>query len=227
MRIPFRRYWDLLAKYIQPQKNRFILLMILLLTSIVLQVVNPQIMRFFIDATQTTKEYRDLAIAAIVFITIAMIQQIVSVGATYVGENVAWIATNSLRAELARHCLFLDMSYHNNMSPGELIERIDGDVAELSAGGAWDRIISIHHIQHAATVDVYCLFLHDHIHPDERRVHPGGQHATLGPEGQYDKPGGMYQRLHGRCGAQTSQGPGLRRDGQKLGLNPPAEDGVP
>ncbi len=37
-----------------------------------------------------------------------------------------------LREEMARHCLDLDMSYHNNVSPGELIERIDGDVAELS-----------------------------------------------------------------------------------------------
>jgi ABC-type multidrug transport system fused ATPase/permease subunit len=49
-----------------------------------------------------------------------------------VGENVAWTATNNLRAELARHCLNLDMSFHNDISPGELIERVDGDVAELS-----------------------------------------------------------------------------------------------
>jgi len=132
MKIPFQRYWDLLAKYIQPQKKRFYLLTGLLLSSIALQIINPQIMRYFIDATQTTKEHQILAMAAFAFIAIAMIQQIVSVSATYVGENVAWIATNSLRAELARHCLYLDMSYHNNMSPGELIERIDGDVSELS-----------------------------------------------------------------------------------------------
>lgn len=132
MKIPFQRYWDLLAKYIQPQKKRFYLLSVLLLSSIALQIINPQIMRYFIDATQTTKETRILAMAAIAFIAIAMIQQVVSVSATYVGENVAWTATNALRAELARHCLYLDMSYHNNMSPGELIERIDGDVAELS-----------------------------------------------------------------------------------------------
>ena len=63
---------------------------------------------------------------------IAILQQVVGVSATYLGENVAWTATNALRAEMARHCLNLDMSYHNNVSPGELIERIDGDVAELS-----------------------------------------------------------------------------------------------
>jgi ATP-binding cassette subfamily B protein len=61
-----------------------------------------------------------------------VVQQVVSVSATYVGENVAWTATNNLRAALAYHCLHLDMGFHSDTSPGELIERIDGDVAELS-----------------------------------------------------------------------------------------------
>ncbi len=132
MNIPFQRYWDLLARYIQPQKNRFILLTILLLSSIGLQIINPQIMRYFIDTAMAGEAVRLLAWAAFAFIGIALIQQIVGVSATYVGENVAWTATNALRAELARHCLTLDMSFHNNSSPGELIERIDGDVTELS-----------------------------------------------------------------------------------------------
>lgn len=132
MKIPFQQHWDLLSKYIQPQKKRFILLTTLLLSSIGMQLINPQIMRYFIDTTQTSKETQALIIAALAFIIIALIQQVVGVSATYVGENVAWTATNSLRAEMAEHCLNLDMSYHNNVSPGELIERIDGDVAELS-----------------------------------------------------------------------------------------------
>jgi ATP-binding cassette, subfamily B, bacterial len=132
LNIPFSRYWDLLSRYIQPQKGRFISLVALLFTSIALQVVNPQIMSFFIDTTQTTKESRLLIIAATAFISIALIQQAVGVGATYTGEYVAWIATNELRAEMAEHCLHLDMRQHNDMSPGELIERIDGDVTELS-----------------------------------------------------------------------------------------------
>ena len=132
MKIPFQQYWDLLAKYITPQKRRFFLLTVLLLSSISMQVINPQIMRFFIDTTQTSVDTRPLLIAAIAFITISLIQQVVGVSATYLGENVAWTATNALRVDMARHCLNLDMSYHNNVSPGELIERIDGDVAELS-----------------------------------------------------------------------------------------------
>lgn len=132
MKIPFQQYWDLLAKYIRPQRARFILLAGLLLGSIGLQLINPQIMRFFIDTTQTHTEQRALILAALAFIGVALLQQVVGVSTTYVGENVAWTATNALRAEMAGHCLNLDMSYHNNVSPGELIERIDGDVAELS-----------------------------------------------------------------------------------------------
>jgi ATP-binding cassette, subfamily B, bacterial len=105
---------------------------VLLLSSILMQLINPQIMRFFIDTTQTSHDSDKLLLAALAFISIALIQQVVAVSATYQGENVAWTATNSLRADMARHCLNLDMSYHNNVSPGELIERIDGDVAELS-----------------------------------------------------------------------------------------------
>ena len=132
MNIPFSRYWDLLFRYVRPQKARFIGLVVLLFSSIALQVINPQIMSFFIDTTQTSKETRLLVIAATAFITIALVQQAIGVSATYVGEYVAWIATNELRAEMAEHCLRLDMRQHNEMSPGELIERIDGDVSELS-----------------------------------------------------------------------------------------------
>jgi ABC-type multidrug transport system fused ATPase/permease subunit len=133
MNIPLKRYWDLLADHIKPQKARFSLLAVLLLVSIGLQVVNPQIMRYFIDAATSGGAAETLAIAALAFIGIALLQQATGVGATYVGENVAWTATNALRSELARHCLNLDMSFHNDHSPGELIERIDGDVAQLSS----------------------------------------------------------------------------------------------
>jgi len=132
MKLPFQQYWDLLAKHIHAQKGRFILLSVLLLSRIGLQVVNPQIMRYFIDAAMSGETIEKLADAALIFIVVALIQQVVGVGAAYVGENVAWTATNALRAELAQHCLRLDMSFHNDISPGELIERVDGDVSELS-----------------------------------------------------------------------------------------------
>jgi ATP-binding cassette subfamily B protein/ATP-binding cassette subfamily C protein len=130
--IPFGQYWDLLGPYLTRQRGQFWLLTGLLLSSIGLQIINPQIMRRFIDAALEGETVERLIVTAVAYIGIALFQQAVAVSATYVGENVAWNATNALRAELARHCLHLDMSFHNDTSPGELIERIDGDVMELS-----------------------------------------------------------------------------------------------
>jgi len=131
MNVSFKQTWDLLARHIAPQRKRLALLSILLLGSIGLQVINPQIVRAFIDAS-SSQAAETLAAAALAFIGIALFQQAVGVGATYVGENVAWTATNALRAELARHCLSLDMAFHDAHAPGEMIERIDGDVAQLA-----------------------------------------------------------------------------------------------
>lgn len=132
MNIPLRHYWNLLAKHIRPQKLHFTILTVCLFSSIGLEVFNPQIMRRFIDAAQAEAEMRVLINTGIAFIVLALFQQLVAIGASYYGENVAWTATNALRAELADHCVHLDMSFHNDTSPGELIERIDGDVGELS-----------------------------------------------------------------------------------------------
>jgi ATP-binding cassette subfamily B protein len=130
--IPLRQYWDLLAEHIRPQRLHFTYLTVLLLGSIGLQIVNPQIMRTFIDAATSGAGSAVLVHSALLFIGLALVQQVVSVGARYYGEDVAWTATNALRSQLAAHCLNLDMSFHGDMSPGKLIERIDGDVSQLS-----------------------------------------------------------------------------------------------
>jgi ATP-binding cassette, subfamily B, bacterial len=132
MNISFKSYWYLLADHIRPQKGRFILLATLLFSSIGLKIFAPQIMRRFIDEALAGKELSTLTWTAIAFISVALVQQGVQIAVTYLGENVAWTATNALRAELAEHALHLGMKFHNDHTPGELIERIDGDVTELA-----------------------------------------------------------------------------------------------
>jgi ABC-type multidrug transport system fused ATPase/permease subunit len=132
MNLPFRAYWDLLSQHIRPQKGRFILLATLLFGSIGLRIFAPQIMRSFIDSALAGEALQTLTWTALAFIAVALLQQGIAVGVTYLGENVAWTATNALRGELAGQALNLDMKFHNDHSPGELIERIDGDVTELA-----------------------------------------------------------------------------------------------
>ena len=132
MNIPLKPYWELLSKYLRPQLARVAVLAVLILMTIVLRVANPQIIRYFLDSAQGTATQQQLLIAAGLFLAFALIVQFASVAAIYVGEVVGWTATNNLRADLMLHALNLDMSFHNNKTPGEMIERIDGDVMDLA-----------------------------------------------------------------------------------------------
>lgn len=132
MKIPIKRYWALLVDYLKPQWRLVLLLAALLFSGIGLKVISPQILRYFIDAAMSKDAPQNLIAAAIIFLVVAIVIQILSVATTYVGEYVGWTATNNLRADLALHCLRMDMSFHNEHTPGEMIERIDGDVVDLA-----------------------------------------------------------------------------------------------
>jgi ATP-binding cassette, subfamily B, bacterial len=136
MRVPLSRYFSLLWHYLEFQKLRFSLLTVLLFGGIALQLTIPQFTRFVID-TATGKGSGGitdvvLIYAALAFIGVAITQQLVMIGASYLGEVVAWAATNELRTDLMRHCLSIDLGFHHATNPGTLIERIDGDVSLLA-----------------------------------------------------------------------------------------------
>jgi ABC-type multidrug transport system fused ATPase/permease subunit len=103
----------------------------LILGHIGLQLVSPQIVRYFIDTAQAGSALGRLSAAGLLFITVAVASQALSIAASYLGANVAWTATNALREDLTLHCLRLDMFFHKARTPGELIERLDGDVTTL------------------------------------------------------------------------------------------------
>ena len=127
-----RPYLDLLRTYVGPQWPRALVLAVLLLGSIGLQLVGPQLLRYFIDSAIVGVPLETLTLTAVAFAGVALLNQLVTAEAQYIGENVAWRATNALRADLTLHCLQLDLSFHKARTPGELIERIDGDVTALA-----------------------------------------------------------------------------------------------
>ena len=132
--IPLRQYWALLGKYLRPHLGWVTALAVLLFSGVGMQLVSPQIMRRFIDGAGDTNVPLEAVLAsALLFVGVVLAQQILGVLSTYAGLHVAWQATNALREDLTLHCLRLDMPFHNERTPGEMIERIDGDVASLAS----------------------------------------------------------------------------------------------
>ncbi len=130
--IPLSAYFRLLTDYLRPLRLRVALLTVVLFSAIGLQLVNPQLIKQFIDGAIDGRGASALIPIAVAFMLIAVAQQILAIWATYLAEDVGWSATNRLRLDLTDHVVHLDMGFHKGHSSGELIERIDGDVTSLS-----------------------------------------------------------------------------------------------
>ena len=126
------RYWRLLARYLRPLGSQMGLLAVILCGTICVQVITPLVASHFIDQATSGGALRDLIFLALLTMGLALAGQGMAVAETYVAENVSWAATNALRADLVAHLLRLDATFHTAHTPGELIERVDGDVATLS-----------------------------------------------------------------------------------------------
>lgn len=132
MQLPLHDYWSLLARYLRDHRGKVFTLALLLLGSIGLQLVNPQLVRRFIDAAQAGSPTQTLLGLALLFLGAALLNYGLTLGMTYLSEDIGWRTTNALRADLAAHCLRLDLHFHHQYTPGALIERIDGDVGQLA-----------------------------------------------------------------------------------------------
>jgi len=130
--IPLKAYFRLLTDYLRPLRPRVALLSVVLFAAIGLQLVNPQLIKRFIDGAIDGRGASVLIPIAVAFMLIAVLQQVLAIWATYLAEDVGWSATNQLRRDLTDHVIHLDMGFHKSHSSGELIERIDGDVTSLS-----------------------------------------------------------------------------------------------
>ena len=126
--IPVRSYIKLLYDYLRRQKLRVAVLTITMFSGIGLMLIGPQLVRAFLDRAIDGSPSSELIPLAVWFMVIAVLQQLFSVIATYFAEQVGWTATNEMRADLTTHVLDLDMGFHKEHTPGEMIERIDGDV---------------------------------------------------------------------------------------------------
>src|SRR2546426_857001 len=133
MAVSFRQHREFLIDYLRPQWLAVAVMSVLLLSSIGLELLRPQIISRFIDSARVGAAPEVLVRLAVMFLIVALAGQLVSTVSVYASENVGWTATNKVREDLALHCLRLDLPFHNAKTPGEMIERVDGDVTQLSS----------------------------------------------------------------------------------------------
>jgi ATP-binding cassette, subfamily B, bacterial len=129
--VSWQHWRALVATYLRPHRGLTATLGLFLLGNIGLQVATPLIVRGFVNRA-IAHARSDLVDLGLLYIGAVLVQQVCSVVSTYASQQLGWLTTNQLRADLMGHCLSLDAEFHRSRTPGEMIERIDGDMNGLS-----------------------------------------------------------------------------------------------
>jgi ABC-type multidrug transport system fused ATPase/permease subunit len=129
--VRWEQWRRLIDTYLRPHRRLVVWLGLSLFATIGLQVGTPQVIRLFVDRA-TGRQDGAIGTLAALYVLAVLVQQACRVVTVWLGEAVGWRTTNELRADLMAHCLGLDPSFHARHTPGEMIERVDGDLTGLS-----------------------------------------------------------------------------------------------
>ncbi|MET9022985.1 ABC transporter ATP-binding protein [Actinopolymorpha sp. NPDC004070] len=115
-----------------PGRRAALALAVVILVATVLPLLAPQLTRRFVDDAIAGAGTGQLTFLAVGYLGLAVFGQLARMLTAWLASRLAWDGTNRLRERLAEHALGLDMAYHGKRTPGEMIERVDGDVVALA-----------------------------------------------------------------------------------------------
>lgn len=115
-----------------PGRRRAVALALSVAAMTALPLAAPQLTRVFVDDAIAGAATGHLVAIALGYLGVAVAGQAARMVTAWQAGRLAWDGTNRLRERLAEHTLRLDMSFHGRHTPGELIERVDGDVVAVA-----------------------------------------------------------------------------------------------
>ncbi len=107
-------------------------MLLVVMTSAGLALAGPLIIRTIVDRAEDGTTTSQIMTLAVGYLVVALLMQIMAVVIAWSATTVAWRTTNGLRLRMTRHVLGLDHEFHRTHTPGELIQRVDGDITSVS-----------------------------------------------------------------------------------------------
>ncbi len=121
-----------LVQLLRPAAGRWAALGALVGFGSVLTLTGPLIIRRLVDRAIDGVGTAELRWLAVAFLVIAVARQVIAVLTARAATSIAWSTTNEFRLDMTRHVLGLDHEFHRRHTPGELIQRVDGDITEVN-----------------------------------------------------------------------------------------------
>ncbi len=121
-----------LAHLLRPAAGRWFALGCVVAVGSLLALAGPLVVRELVDRAVAGSDERELQVLAAIFLAVAVVRQVLSVLTARAATSLAWTTTNEFRLDMTRHVLGLDHEFHRHHTPGELIQRVDGDITEVN-----------------------------------------------------------------------------------------------
>lgn len=131
MKINLKDYVALLKKYLLREKGGLAVLFAVLVLNVLVETAKPRLLGEFIDQVATSVPLDSIYVLALLFLLLTAVKQGIGVLIAWLSQNIGWRATNGLRIDLTAHAMDLDMAFHKRFTPGQLVERVDGDINSL------------------------------------------------------------------------------------------------
>jgi ATP-binding cassette, subfamily B, bacterial len=122
----------LLAATLRPEATSMAGILAVLGTAMALRLALPLLLGRFADDAIGGEPTSALTALALAYVAAALGSAALDLVVVWWSARVSWRAGNRLRERLAAHALRLEQAWHGRHSPGQLIERIDGDVEAMA-----------------------------------------------------------------------------------------------
>ncbi|WP_205315458.1 ABC transporter ATP-binding protein, partial [Nonomuraea lactucae] len=119
-------------RHLRPGRRQAAALAVSVTAMTALPLAAPQLTRRFVDGAIDGAGTRHLTLVALGFLAVAVAGQAARLVTAWLASRLAWDGTDRLRERLAEHALGLDLAFHVRHPPGEMIERVDGDVVAVA-----------------------------------------------------------------------------------------------
>ena len=129
---PRSSHWRAIALLVRPNASRYALLLGVIVVANLAVLAGPVVLREIIDRATAGVGRANLTRLGLLYLGLAIGSQLLALTVSWLATSSAWDSANTLRLRLAGHVLELDHDFHRAHNPGELIQRIDGDVSSVS-----------------------------------------------------------------------------------------------
>ena len=124
-------HWRLIASFLRPHRRALAGFSVLVLVAGTVPLAGPVLLGAIADAAVADADAARLALLAVTFGLVGLLANGADLVVTWLGARLAWLAANELRVEVARHALALGPTWHGRTTPGEVVDRVDGDATRV------------------------------------------------------------------------------------------------